>query len=740
MAWDRKTSDTKIGGSSLYAYTEVDWNEGSSRCTYTHIGGCYSPYGGWENSPSGTLYWREWDWNEDEWGVWHEYGSGTKRYYGPGDLELVKLENQSFTRFDYDREVELDCDVYAVTDTGSGTGYAKLRYIVPHTAGQVTNLSATLESDSQIRLSWVNPSTSYDAFSLEVSIDNTSWSQCWYYDGAGYPTSYMYSASAGHSYKFRARVVYKRNWGAYSSATSTITMAPLPPTSITVRASSGTTVNVTLENNSSVATKVQYQVSQGGVFPDESSVQESVNLTSFQTSVAGSEKIRVRNWNTTGVSAWLVSQTVTTICPPNNPSLNSLSPQGPVNIDNGPITFVWGYSAPDNSDQTSAKITFSTDNGLTWSTPTELLQSTQTYVLSPIPWAAGTTVKWKVMVKGADSTHGTNNDGYSDYSEAATFTVYQVPTVTFVANKPPSTVSSLPIPIEATYTDPQGLACNNAYVSVAGITKRLTINGSSLSTSLTAADFTDALPENGRTYTVTVTASSRSGLDGSNSTPFEVSYTPPKIAEVNITYNEDTGYVSLKVSVPEEQDANLAEIDRIDVFRVTDKRRELATNVADGSGLTDKYAPLNITYHYEVVTYAQSGAYYANSIEAMFVTRNQYIYWGDKLVSVPYTRGGDKFEYRTPNKKRVHYTGRKKAVSYDDGSIDVDASVVFQVFEMETADLFEQLMYEGARGIVKTLHGKVFRADFENTHADANGKYYNALETFKAHMIDGAEL
>ena len=85
MAWERKQNGSSfITGSTIYAFQEVDWNVGETECAYTHRGGVNSPYGGWNTTPSGTLYWREW--NGSSWGSWVQYETGSEHYSGPGDV------------------------------------------------------------------------------------------------------------------------------------------------------------------------------------------------------------------------------------------------------------------------------------------------------------------------------------------------------------------------------------------------------------------------------------------------------------------------------------------------------------------------------------------------------------------------------------------------------------------------------------------------------------------------------
>ncbi len=540
MAWDRKTSDTKIGGSSLYAYLEVEWKVRAANCSASIVGGVTSPFGGWGNTPQGTLYWRVKDPGDADYGVWHEYTHDSAAYSGPGDLELVETTD-TFARFSTgDRKCQLSCDVYAVTDTGSGTGSAIMTYDIPHLPKTPTGLTATRVSDNQIDLSWTNPSTSYYAFCLEVSIDGGAWSQCWYYNGAGYPTSYSYTAAtADHSYRFRCRTEYMDAFSAYSSETSLITMSPMPPQSITTAAvAGGTDIAVTLDNASAVATSLEWEVSTDGKATwsaGSTSPVAGTPVTSFTaTGITGTAYIRVRNVNSTGSSAWLVSEAVTTICPPAAPTI--VAPTGSiVNIADGSMTIEWLFNSLDGSTQTAYEAQL-TKNGGTTATVSGTTAHKLTITFSGLSPNSGDTLAVKVRTKGADAN-------WSDWSSTKTVTLYTPPTLSITS--PGATVTGMPISVAATYTDAAG-TCQAATLTLPnGKTKKCTINGTAITASIGIADW---LPTNGETYTLTIDARSSSSLQTSANAAFKVAFVEPTAGELNVTNDPDTGYVSLAAS------------------------------------------------------------------------------------------------------------------------------------------------------------------------------------------------
>lgn len=559
MAWRRDTSTTKIGGSSLYAYTEVDWHVGATQCTYTHIGGCTSPYGGWSTNPTATLWWGEWNGSDY---TWHEYASGSAHYTGSGDKELVRKDDY-FTRTSVDRYIRLDCDVYASTSTGSGTGSAWLDYTVPALPPSAPDtLMLTYGTNYAMNLSWTNKSGVYESIRIERQVNSGAWSPI----ATLPPTATSWTdTSTSYGYAFRYRLRYY-NQNAYGSYVTSLygTPPPFAPSDIQTSAiANSTDVQVSLTNTASTASGIEWQVSY-----DDGSTWEPADpsanriaatpiedvffepVSSFVASgITGTALIRVRNYIDDDVdlySDWKISENVTTICPPAAPTL--LSPTGVLNMSEGSVTFSWLHNAIDGSAQTAVLIRYSTDNGSTWTSTMLNPKSGNTYTITPIPWAAGTTVTWQAKTKGADPNYG-------EYASAKQFTVCQVPTLSFVADNPPTTVSTLPIPIEVTYTDPQGMACAAAYYQLYEgsrlvASEDMEINGGTLTQSITANEF---LPVNGQTYTLTVTARSGSSLSASVSVSFDVDYVPPKQADLSITNDPDTGYASLLVKGMEDE-------------------------------------------------------------------------------------------------------------------------------------------------------------------------------------------
>lgn len=540
MAWERKQNGSSfITGSTIYAFQEVDWNVGETECTYTHRGGVTSPYGGWNTTPSGTLYWREW--NGSSWGSWVQYETGSEHYSGPGDLVVVSKDD-SFVRAAADREIQLDIDVSATSSTGSGSDYVIMGYTVPHTAGQITSLTATRVNDNQVNLSWTKPATAIDGVQLQVSIDGSAWSSV---TTLGDSSSCQYKyASSDHSYRFRVRATYQGSKGAWSNESAEVVMKPAPISSLTTKAAGGTSVDVVLVNPSPVAEKVQYQVSQddGATW---GAVQDAASLTGFTVTITGTGKVKAWNVNATGQSAPIYSGTIVTICPPDKPS--PVSPQDGATVQAGDVTFSWDYVTLDGSDQTAWELDYTTDD---WTTTypyySDASTAGDTSLTITIP--SGFTVKWKVRTKGAATTP---NNGWSDWCAVQTCYSYAVPTITFAS---PSHITGMPIDVVARFTDLNG-TCRTATVTVAQGRRSRTFYDPAIDNGATPPTITQRItldefapeddPSGGNPVTITVYAGSSTGLSNTANVTLSPHFTEPTAGDLSVVNEPDTGYVSL---------------------------------------------------------------------------------------------------------------------------------------------------------------------------------------------------
>lgn len=695
MARDETRFTPEVG--SLYSFVEAtNWTVTPTTCTYNLKGGITSSYN-WSFTGYSQLQWGE----NGSWTDLASEKSGT--YSGYGDKVYDSMPD-TFTRQSANRTVYVANYAHAYVNGQSTGARAYIQFTVPALPPNATTLTATRNSNTSVSLSWTAATGVKESVKIERSTDGGSYSEIASVTGTA--TSYTDSStSADHVYNYRIRYYNQKAYGGYSSV-ATVTMAPTAPTKITLVRANSTNVNVTLTNKSKVATSIQWQESlDGGSTWSASTTVNGSPVTSFTaTTSGGTVLIRVRNRNSVGNSGWLVSEPIVTITPPNPPTL--IAPTGIFDMSAGSVLFQWQHNPVDGSAQTAAELAYSTDGGSTWTTVS--FTTEQEYEVSPIPFTVGATVTWRVRTKGADASYG-------DWASSAQFTCYQVPSLMFDAGYPPATVTALPIPIQVTYSDPQGLPCAAATVSVQYngstlYTEPLTINGGTLEGQITAQELA---PVNGESYTVVVTARSGSSLQSSVNTVFDVSYTPPVSGELGITNDPDTGYVSLIATY--ENDGVSPDAESLTIVRINpDGSRTVVLDGGEsGAGITDKYAPLNTPYHYELITYAASGAYAVAEFPNMVESLRWFAYWGDEIAYAKWNVDGQ-YSLSRPEKKRVRYAGRKWPVSYDSKAMEQVHSMTWTVLDFEDWENgFKKLMDDGGRGVYKSCDGWVFHADFD---------------------------
>lgn len=710
--------------STLYTYLDVDnWTVTADRVTFDIAGGVTSPY-----------YWNvsglnvEVGWWES--GTYHAIGSGTVGYNrNGGDVEAYS-GSDFFGRQAQDRTVYLYAE-----GTGGGTAYAEsTAYTVPHLPGTPSGLTASRIGDNRIDLAWTNPTLSYEAMCVEVSIDGGSWSECaviW-----NTATSYSYTAaSADHIYRFRIRTFYRMAYSAYTAETPAISTSPAAPTAISTAAIQGSTnVAVELENASGSATGIEWQFSADGSTWGASTSVSGSPVTSFTASgVVGSGYIRVRNTNAVGSSAWLVSSKVTTICPPAAPTLRTPAASY-VDMADGAVVFSWLHNSLDGSAQTAAQVEYEDLDYEEISDTRTISGNAQSYTLAlESEFAVGDRIRWRVRTKGADASYGP----WSDYR---TFNLFTAPTVSITS--PGATIDGMPVELRANYSDMSGYTCQAATASLTQngqtlFSEAADIDGNAITASLDVSEF---LPANGESYTVVLDVRSSSGLSASANATFAVDFDEPIEGTVQMSNDPDTGYVSLLASFS--NDGAETPAVSISVARVNPDGSitPLITDGASGSGVVDMYAPLNTDYMYAATTKAASKAvstvYVAHRIESPY----WFAYWGDEVARARWNPSGGVSVTR-PEKKRVHYVGREYPVSYDSLAIDQQNSLKFTGFPDEASDRFIELMRAGGRGVFKGCDGSVFNADFEYS-TSANYTSVTRMDdvTLTVTRIDGGAL
>lgn len=711
--------------STLYTYLDVDnWTVGADRVTFDIAGGVTSPY-----------YWNvsglnvEVGWWES--GTYHSIGSGTVGYNrNGGDVEAYS-GSDFFGRQAQDRTVYLYAE-----GTGGGTAYAEsTAYTVPHLAPAV-NWAATdpvTIDGSTVTLVWQAPALEYSAMCLEVSIDGGSWSQflvLW-----NTATSAQYTVQDGHSYQFRIRSNYLSSYSAYDTCATVISTMPTIDATISSVALGGTQARITVVNSQPVdASNLEYQLgtladgeyswSAGTLVPSQSSTNVR---TVFDVDMTAYTHIRVRFSNSVGDSGWSDPYEVVLAGKPSKPTW--LAPTAPTVDKSKTLRLQWLYSNPDGSAQTAYRINWYLNGSL--QTPITGTGAANYHDMDVSAIADNAELSFRVQTRGVGSS-------YSDASELKYVTVYSAPTVNITS--PVATVDTMPIVLTASYSDMAGFTCQSATASLQKDGRTLfseaaDINGSTITASLGVDEF---LPTNGESYTVVLDVRSSSGLSAIANATFAVDFDEPVEGVIQMTNDPDTGYVSILATFDNEG-ADTPAVS-ISVARVNPDGSitPLITDGASGSGIVDRYAPLNTDYQYAVTTKAASQAVKTVYIDHRIDSLYWFAYWGEETAKAKWNPSGS-VSISRPEKRRVHYVGREYPVSYDSKAIDQVNAVKFTY--LDNVDGFVRLMRDGGRGVYKGCDGSVFHADFDfGETADYTSVTRMGELSLTVYRIEGAAL
>ena len=623
------------------------------------------------------------------------------------------------------------------TDYGSRwaptSGTITESYTVPVAPSAPTSVTHTRVSDTTNTVSWTLPATTYTRMRLQRIVDGTMGAEWTFASDSGITTYTDTGTQAGHSYTYRLRLELVPEAGEafmLSSAwvTSTATYnSPAAPTAISGARIAASTVRVSLTNTASTSTGLEVQASTDPADWSGALSQTYAGAglaTADMTGISGIYYFRARNTRGALVSDWSpISDPVVTLTAPNPPTLTA--PTGAIwnYTASQSMTFSFIHNPVDGSAQTAAQVRYSTDGGSTWTTQT---LSTQTsYTLTLTSSYLGKTITWQARTKGADAS-------YSDWSSTKQITVYQQPTITITLtdgngnNVTNGSLSDMPLDYSAAITGSGTGTLLSGTFAAGTYTEAATVSGTSLVGSVTPAE---AQPQNGVTYTVTVTAAMDTGLTGTGSVTVTMAFADPQ--EGNLARSESDGVVTCTVGL-EAIAAGEVAASSISLYRITDGASVLiADGLSDGDTVTDKYAPLNKDYTYRVVTYSSAGASRAADFPARIVSSKWYVMSPNATAWGIWNPAGS-LQFARPEKTRIQYAGRTYPVSYDGSALADSRSSSWQLLDLDERDRFIDIMKDGGRGVYKSCDGDVFLADFDlrfSAQYTSNGRYGTATLT-----------
>ncbi|WP_165247467.1 hypothetical protein [Adlercreutzia sp. ZJ141] len=638
------------------------------------------------------------------------------------------------------RQVSFSASSYSATVNGyGGVGSTTTASGVVAVAGAgtpdaVTGAAARRVSDNQNTVSWTLASSAskpYSGLYVERSINGGEWSALVSLNAGA--TSYADSTTAADCfYRYRIRPYNGVHFGTWSETNYTYN-TPAAPSKVEASRTGETGVALALTNESRTATATEIQRS-----ADKSTVITTITIDGMATSASdnpggGTFYYRARNVRGSLASAWSPwSSAVITMCPPAAPTLTSPVSSATVSKAHARVVFGWLHNPADGSAQTAAQLQYSVDGGATW-TSVEVSGSAQRVEVANL-WDINSTVTWRVRTKGAHAEWG-------PWSANSAFRVCQVPSVVFAEPSEGYVIRDLPVRVRLQYSDPSGKLASAVLTvkdSRGAEVCRIDMGTATVSDIAPVEWF----PTNGERYVMAVTARSTSTLSASASRAVAVNYVLPCPAHLDIDPDPETGLVSLEVSVLD--DPELAEVYHVDVFRVSETGRvELAKGVDAGHALTDRYAPLNVVYSYECVTYSGAGAANATSFPGKVCTPWWFFYFGDGDTQIARGKWNPDSSWASerPSRALEWFAGRSLPVLYDDGHIKRTGDVSLALTARSERMAFEHLVQTGGFCVMKTADGDVMHAavDVSLDPADVERGWWGTVRA-SWQQIDGRVL
>lgn len=409
---------------------------------------------------------------------------------------------------------------------------------------------------------------------------------------------------------------------------------------------------------------------------------------------------RVRATNKEGDSGWSDIVSAVAGTKPEPPTTWSLSTTASVGED---VILYWTHNSEDDSKQKEAQLYLNVNGSeeyitVTSSVPEDEVEPVYSYTVDSSDYTDGGVVLWMVKTKGVA-------DDYSDWSTQRTINLFAPPTVVLTTNIANGVVTSLPITLTAT-TGPTNQTPLSYHISVTSVNAYETVDNVGNTTLVTAGSdiytktvissevpFThtisagDITLESGQSYILKVMAAMDSGLMGSASTGFDVSWiVKDYICDASV-------YVDKQILSAYIAPFCLGEGDVLipDVTLAVYRREADGSFTEIGSGLsntmvttvTDPHPSLDYARYRIVATDTTTGAVEYSDLPGVEVKEPSIVIqwaeqwssfdydedvppvippWTGSMVRLPYNV--DVSEQAAPDVALIEYIGRKNPVSY----------------------------------------------------------------------------
>lgn len=593
------------------------------------------------NPPSGMTAWRNSDrqngmsWRNNPDGVVKKYTQlKVTRIVDGGDWHDLKVLSPdakgnlptSFTDNDVYANHRYRYAVHAANNAGwtvaSHSGYVYTTPSAPSECG------ASRGSDTQAMVRWklgARASSTYVNVLVERRVDEGGWVQIATLGAS--TTNYTDNGiSANHRYQYRVRA-YNGLYSGYSES-GYIYTTPAAPRSVNISKIGGTRVRITVDGASPYADGFLYQLSvNGGGWTAEKEMGTSIDVDAG----GGSVKARVRSKRGDMRSGYRESGSVTTIVPPNAPTLGEF---GSVYAIPTTVRVTWTRLHPDGTEQTAAQVEVTAPNGDVKTTDV----ATDNFL--DIKLDAEGEYRVRVRTKGLDPSWGAWSPQGSLHAECAPQAFFTTPSIDgFV-------VQGVPFLVEWEIETSSGVSSQEIrLLSDSGdVLHAAQLPAEARSYSFSVDTY---LPKTMSKYTVVVVASDGYSLTAEARRRVKTDYAEPAIPYIKVVYDHsdlsahitvmqgEGGWVvnerGMLVS-PEYWDGSTDHIPvnagfeesailgclaigtvvptvRLSVVRLLDDgyQEMLTDDLPSGHEVIDRLPPLNVDYTYLVTAYSAAG-------------------------------------------------------------------------------------------------------------------------------------
>lgn len=421
--------------------------------------------------------------------------------------------------------------------------------VLPNTP---TSCSAARVSDSSVTVSWAqsHPSNGQPSSNtVRRRINGGAWANA---ATISPTTSASIPAAANQKLEYAVRANNSQGSSAWSNTSAPVYTSPAAPTGVS--ATKDAALDITIGWTPRVGfSEHQHQV--------EVTIDGGATWTFIATVPAGTSTYkdvdpdpgqprtyRVRARNTAAgnlASAWVQSNSVQLLAPPNAPTLANI----PTNADKAEdLVVVWTHNPVDTTPQTAYEVEFSTNGGASYSTTGKVASATSQREFAADSYAANDALTVRVRTWGEATTGGADGEGASPWSTIDTVTFKTRPVVTIVSPADASTWEEAQLTVELDFAQAEGAAFVQATIVLSeGSTVLETMPSTTLASTAMATRV-----ENGDTYTLTVTVIDSNGLTSTAAVAdFTVAYTPPVAAAVQLDYLDDSGVVQVGIAIPD---------------------------------------------------------------------------------------------------------------------------------------------------------------------------------------------